>query len=88
MTPDEGGNIPDYIPTDADRRLNGVLGDHIHDNDRSHLDGDIPNDALWQAHHYLLTAFLSHQYAPSSCRMGKNIIAQFYHELEGSRLHK
>ena len=85
---DEGADLPDYVPTEADWRLDEVLGDHIHDNDGSHLDGGISDDALWQARHRLLTAFPSRQYAPPSCRVGKNIIAQFRHELEGSCLHK
>ena len=88
VQPDEGADLPDYTPTEADRRLDAVLGDHIHDNDGSHLDGGIPDDALWQARHRLLTAFPSRQYATPSCRVGKNIIAQFRHELEGSRLRK
>ena len=44
VQPDEGADLPDYTLTKANRRLDAVLGDHIHDNDGSHLDGGIRDD--------------------------------------------
>ncbi len=45
-------------PTDADRRLCGVYGDIIHQNDGTHLDGGISvaKDAKWQRLHLRVAA--------------------------------
>jgi hypothetical protein len=36
--------------SDADRKVMEVYGNYIHQNDRSHLDGAIKDDAVWQEH--------------------------------------
>jgi hypothetical protein len=46
--PDEGADLPDYVPTEADKLLDGVYGDHVHDNDGSQLEGGVDEDKLFQ----------------------------------------
>jgi hypothetical protein len=41
------GNLPGAVVMDADRKLFGVLGDHVHQNDGTHLDGGIADDGKW-----------------------------------------
>ena len=46
-TPDKDEpDLPGYIVTDVDRKLQEVYGDYIHQNDGSHLDGGIADDAF------------------------------------------
>ena len=42
------GDLEGVIPTAADIQLREVYGDHIHQNDGSHLDGGISSDQYWQ----------------------------------------
>jgi hypothetical protein len=58
----ENGDLPDYIPTDADRMLDAVYGDHIHQNNGMHLTGGISDDALWQDYWRHLVVFPSKAY--------------------------
>ena len=43
------GDLPDVMVTDVDRKLMGVCRDCIHQNDGTHLDGGVEDDAAWQA---------------------------------------
>ena len=41
-------DLPGYAPTEADKLLDLVYGDHAHNNDRNHLSGGIAGDRMWQ----------------------------------------
>ena len=41
-------DLPGYFRSRADIKLNRMFGDHPHDNNGTHLDGNIPDDCLWQ----------------------------------------
>ncbi len=41
------GDLPGYKPTEVDQKLKEVYGDYLHQNDGSHLDGGIQDDAEW-----------------------------------------
>ena len=43
-----GADLPGHTPTQADLRLKSVCGDCPHANDGRHLDGEAPNDKLFQ----------------------------------------
>eukprot|EP00957_Ditylum_brightwellii_P196594 14978887-Ditylum_brightwellii.AAC.1 len=45
---DDGADLPGFVPSEADRRLQEVYGDTIHLNDGTHLDGGIADDGKWQ----------------------------------------
>ena len=49
VVPDVGLDLPGYALKEADCRLGEVYGDHIHDNDGTHLDWEIALDREWQA---------------------------------------
>ena len=42
-------DLPDFFITDVDRMMDGAFGDHVHQNDGTHLMGGIADDAVWQA---------------------------------------
>ena len=48
LEPDVGADLPGYRITEADCRLDGIYGDHVHANDGTHLDGGIDDDVTWQ----------------------------------------
>ena len=41
-------DLPDYIQTPADAKLDNVYGDHPHANNRSHLYDGVMDDTNWQ----------------------------------------
>ena len=45
---EQQADMPDYVVTEADRRLDKVYGDHPHSNARKHLTGGLAKDKLWQ----------------------------------------
>ena len=42
------GDVPGYVPTPEDLRLQEVYGDWVHGNPGTHLDGGVAEDGLWQ----------------------------------------
>ena len=46
--PEENIDHPEFTPERAHLLLRGVYGDFQYHNDRSHLDGGIADDAVWQ----------------------------------------
>jgi hypothetical protein len=53
------GDLPGATISDADRLLNKVYGDYVHQNPGTHLDGGIADDALWQERWSRLTVYPS-----------------------------
>jgi hypothetical protein len=48
ITLEEGADLLDYVPTEAKKLLDGVYGDHVHDNDGLQLDRGVDEDKLFQ----------------------------------------
>ncbi len=55
-------DLPNYDPTEADLCLDLVYGDHVHQNSGEHLDGGIPDDALWQNYYRTLIQYHPNHY--------------------------
>ena len=47
---EEGTYLPDFTRVRAHLLLQGIYVDYHHHNDRLHLDGGLPDDAVWQHH--------------------------------------
>ena len=45
---EQQADLPDYVVTEADRRLDKVYGHHPHSNAGTHLPGGVEWDKLWQ----------------------------------------
>lgn len=60
----------------ANSKLDGVYGDHIHENSRSHLHGGIgaARDTLWQHYHKTLLPFNQRLYNFPRGRIGKDVV--------------
>ena len=66
FTPDIGADLPTYVPTEADNLLRNAYGDHVHDNDGTHLSADIVDDPLWQ---HLWLRIVQLHYLVASCHL-------------------
>ena len=64
-----------------------VYGDHIHDNDGTHLDGGVALDREWQALWRRLIAQMGVFYDALLGRVGRKLLADFAAELAGARNH-
>ena len=45
---EDGSDLPGYVRTLADQKLDDVFGDHVHSNNGTHLSGGVKDDTLWQ----------------------------------------
>ena len=84
------GDLPGVNITDADRKLMEVYGDYIHQNDGTHLDGGIKDDAKWQERwRKLLVALPSQRYNAPGGSVGRRFVRMLTEEMRGihSRKH-
>eukprot|EP00978_Attheya_sp_CCMP212_P030174 scaffold109998_cov63-Attheya_sp.AAC.3 len=82
------GDLPNQVPTDTDRKLMGVYGDYVHQNDGTHLDGGIAYDKIWQARWQKLVALPIKRYDAPGGHVGRQFIEVLADELEGIRKGK
>jgi hypothetical protein len=75
IIPDDGAALPAYVPTEADKLLDSVFGDHVHDNDRSQLDGGVDEDRIYQKYWQQVAGISPVLYAVSQCRAGKRFLS-------------
>ena len=85
FTPDIDADLPSYLPTAADHLLDTVFHDHAHDNDGTHLNGDIADDAVWQQHWLRMVQLHTTRYQAPPGKVGRRFIAIFTNELRGVR---
>ena len=50
-------DLLDTVLSDADHLLDLVYGDHVHQNDATHMDGGIADDATWQGYYQWLVVY-------------------------------
>ena len=89
--PPSRGSIPD-APSDisgadisaANKKLDTVYGDHIHDNSGSHLHGGIgrAEDLIWQGYHRRLLSHNQSLYDTPRGKLGKEITNEFSNLLD------
>ena len=79
------GNMPGYVSTPEDLRLQEVYGDWGHGNPGTHLDGGVADNSLWQAWwHDLAVIPLRHYDAPSG-KVGRQFVGMLGTEMQGVR---
>ena len=81
----EGGDLPGYEPTEADRKLDLVFGDHVHLNDGCHLKGGIDTDGLWQRRWRRVVQLSLRPYHVPKGTVGRRFIAMLTAEFCGAR---
>jgi hypothetical protein len=82
------GDLPGATITDADRKLLEVYGDYIHQNDGTHLDGGIQDDAVWQEYWRKLVTLPPQRYDVPSGPIGRRFVRLLTKELEGIKSRK
>ena len=66
--------MPKYEPTPADKKLDMVYGDHVHQNNGSHLSGGVDDNAAWQACWTQLCGVSHRHYSVLSGQIGRMFI--------------
>jgi hypothetical protein len=70
------GDLPDYVITDADIKLDEVYGDHVHQNSGKHLDGKVADDPMWQNYWERLVVYPFKTYSIPTGAVGKRFIRE------------
>jgi hypothetical protein len=81
-------NFPDAIISDADRMMDKVYGDHVHQNPGTHLDGGIADDTMWQDYHRRLIVYPSQRYDAPSGSVGRRFVESTATLLDGVQARK
>jgi hypothetical protein len=82
------GDLPGYVPTEVDLKLKEVYGDYPHQNDGTHLDGGIKDDALWQGHWRKLVSLPSNRFQAPGGAVGRRFVRMLTQELLGIKERK
>ena len=85
ITPDAGADLPSYNVTAADRLLDSAYGDHVHDNDGTHLQGGFSDDALWQRRWRRMAQIATTRYQAPAGRVGRRFLTVLTSEFRGVR---
>jgi hypothetical protein len=82
------GDLPGVTVTEADRKLMEVYDDYIHQNDGTHLDGGIKDDAMWQENWRKLVVLPPQRYDTPSGPVGRRFVRMLTEELKGIKSRK
>ena len=82
------GDLPDATISEADRKLLEVYGAYIHQNDGTHLDGGIKDDAIWQEYWRKLATLPPQRYDVPSGPIGRRFVRILRKKLEGIKSRK
>ena len=85
---EEGADLPDYTPTPPDQKLSSIYGDHIHNNDGTHMDRGISDDKLWQRLWRRTVNIPPRFYRPPLGQLGKEFVETLADEFAGIRTRR
>jgi hypothetical protein len=77
------GDLPGVEMTAADKILHKVYGDHVHQNDGTHLDGGISDDKIWQERWRKISQQPCLRYDAPNGAVGKRFVTMLATELAG-----
>jgi hypothetical protein len=82
--PDARSDIPGAVISAANKKLDEVYGDHVHDNPGSHLNGNISSalDLIWQGYFRGLISHNQSLYETPRGKLGKDIANEYSNLLE------
>ena len=75
------GDEPGYVPTPEDLRLQEVYEDWVHGNPRTHMDGGVTEDGLWQGWWRDLVVIPPRRYKETSRKVGRHFVNTLVGEL-------
>ena len=82
------GNLPSATISEADRMMDKVYGDHVHQNDGTHLDSGIADYLIWQDYHKCLVVYPQKQYDAPKGAVGCHFISMLMELLRGIKERK
>lgn len=90
LTPEEGADRGDSADSIAHRRLREIYGDHPHDNDGTHLHGNLPahEDLQWQRWWKTLVSYPPANYSVPQGKVGRRFISILVAEFRRVRVHR
>ncbi len=89
-TPEPDADLPGFVDTESHQTIRQVFGDHIHDNDGTHLTGGLPEevDKKWQDWYKSLIATPSRAYTLRRNGTSKRFLSILTEELQNVRKHR
>ena len=85
LSTEPGADLPGSEITAADRLLDGVFGDHPHQNSGCHLNGGINDDAVWQRRWKRVAQLPTSLYAAPKGKVGRRFVSTLAAEFRGVR---
>ena len=82
---DSNANFQGYEPTNANRLLDDVLGDHVHNNNGTHIKGGIQDDKRWQVRWARLVQLHPSLYEAPKGKTGRRFLSLLVDEFKGVR---
>jgi hypothetical protein len=79
------GDLPGAEITDTDKKMFSVYGDYVHQNDGTHLDGGIADDAQWQEYWRKLVVLPPQRFDVPTGAVGRQFVETLTEELVGVR---
>jgi hypothetical protein len=80
----KNGNLPDYVTIDANRKLDEVYGDHVHQNSGRHLDGKVADGSMWQNYWERIVVYPSKTYTIPTGAIDKWFIRELVQLLDNT----
>ena len=80
---EENADLPNFTPESVHLMLQGIYGDYPHQNEGSHLDGGVADNAIWQCCWRRLAAQSDSRYATPSGVVGRQFTAILAEEWRG-----
>ena len=78
-------DLPGYVLSAADARLDVVYGDHIHQNNGAHLGGGVALDQLWQRRWRSVCQLVPRLYKLPKGKLGRRFVRTLSDEFRGVR---
>ena len=86
--PPDPPELPGLQLNAVDQKIQAVYGDHVRQNDGTHLDGGIADDAIWQAHWREVISLPPQRYAAPNGRVGRLFLQGVTAEFQGIQSRK
>ena len=84
----ENADLDGYLPTEADAHLDKIFNDHVHQNNGSHLHGDVADDDAWQRRWKTIVQVTPRRYNAPKGRVGRRFVSLLAQEFHGVRQRK
>ncbi len=85
---EKGPDLEGYVLSEVDQKMDAVYGDHVHNNDGTHLHGDITDDPKWQLYWKKLVILPSKLYDLPKGKVAHDFLEELCALFEGIQQRK